>query len=134
MVLSSLGKHKDAGLLLMRLAIGVAYMVYGYPKITGGLEMWRNVGSAMNVFGIEFGAPFWGALAAISEFIGGFLILIGFAFRPACLFLSFTMLVATLFHLQSGDGFDKYSHAATMCLVFLGLLFTGAGKYSLDRK
>lgn len=134
MVFSSLAKHKDTGLLIIRVAIGVAYIMYGYPKVTGGMEMWQNVGGAMGVFGITFGATVWGALAAFSEFIGGFLILIGLAFRPACLVLAFVMLVATLSHIEGGDGFSGYSHAAKMCGIFLGLLFVGPGKYSVDRK
>lgn len=134
MVLSSLAKYKDTGLLIMRLVIGLGFIMHGYPKVTGGVETWQMVGGAMNVFGIDFGAPFWGALAAFSEFLGGFLILLGLAFRPACLFLAFTMLVAALSHYQGGDGFGGYSHAAKMCGVFIGLLFVGPGKYSVDRK
>src|SRR3546814_3726868 len=79
MILSSLGKHRDTGLLILRVIIGLSFMMHGYPKITGGMEMWQGLGGAMNVFGIDFGAPFWGALAAFTEFLGGFLIVIGFA-------------------------------------------------------
>ncbi|MFS8615563.1 MAG: DoxX family protein [Solitalea sp.] len=134
MILSSLGKHKDIGLLILRVVVGLAFMMHGYPKVTGGLEMWTGLGAAMNVFGINFGAPFWGALAAFTEFLGGFLILVGWGFRPVCILLGFTMLVAALTHYQGGDGFAGYSHALKMCGIFIGLLFIGPGKYSLDRK
>ena len=88
----------------------------------------------MNVFGINFAAPFWGALAAFTEFLGGFLILVGWGFRPVCILLGFTMLVAGLTHYQGGEGFNGYSHALKMFGIFAGLLFIGPGKYSLERK
>lgn len=134
MILSSLGKHRDTGLLILRVVVGLAFMMHGYPKVTGGMEMWNGLGGAMSVFGINFGAPIWGALAAFTEFLGGFLILIGWGFRPVCILLGFTMLVAALSHYQNGDGFSGYAHALKMCAVFVGLLFIGPGKYSLDRK
>ena len=77
MILSSLGKHKDIGLLILRVVVGLAFMMHGYPKVTGGLEMWTGLGAAMNVFGINFGAPFWGALAAFTEFPGGLVLSAG---------------------------------------------------------
>lgn len=134
MILSSLGKHKDLGLLILRVGLGLAYMMHGYPKVTGGIETWNGLGGAMNVFGIDFGAPIWGALAAFTEFLGGFLLLVGWGVRPVCILLGFAMLVATLSHYQGGDGFSGYSHALKMLAVFVGLLFIGPGKYSLDRK
>src|SRR3546814_19521883 len=108
-------------------------MMHGYHKITGVMEMWQGLGGAMNVFGIDFGAPFWGALAAFTEFLGGFLNVIVFAFRPVCILLGLTMLVAGLSHYQCGDGFGGYSHALKMFGVFLGLIFIGPGQFRLDR-
>ncbi len=90
----------------MRVGLGIAFMLHGYPKITGGPEWWEQMGMAMKNIGISFAPVFWGFMASISEFGGGFLIVLGLFFRPACLLLFFTMLMATLNHIASGGRFQ----------------------------
>lgn len=131
--LSSLSKFKNSGLLLIRVGLGIMFIMHGYPKLFGGPEFWKNVGQAMQHVGITFLPMAWGFLAAIAETIGGFLLLIGLLFRPATLALAFTMLIASLHHLNAGDGLMGSSHAIEVGVVFLGLAFLGPGKYSVDR-
>jgi len=131
--LSSLSKFKNSGLLLIRVGLGIMFIMHGYPKLFGGPEFWKNVGQAMQHVGITFLPMAWGFLAAIAETIGGFLLLIGLLFRPAALALAFTMLIASLHHLNAGDGLMGSSHAIEVGVVFLGLAFLGPGKYSVDR-
>ncbi|MBE7177685.1 MAG: DoxX family protein [Mucilaginibacter polytrichastri] len=132
-VLSSLAKYKDTGLLIMRAGLGVMFMYHGYPKLFGGPEFWGKIGQAMGTVGISFLPVVWGLLAAIAEAVGGLFILIGFLFRPASFFLLFTMAIATCMHLKS-EGLMQASHALELAFVFAGLLFTGPGKYSVDKK
>lgn len=132
-LLSSLGKYKNTGLLIIRIGLGIMFIYHGYPKLLGGPEQWAGIGSAMKNIGITFFPVIWGFMAAITETFGGFLLIIGFAFRPACLVLAFTMLIASLNHLNSGDGLMVASHAIEMGIVFLGLTFLGPGKYSADK-
>ena len=75
-----------------------------------------------------------GFLAAASEVGGGLLLALGLFTRPACFFLSGTMIVATLMHVSSGDPFVKYSHALESAILFFSFLFIGPGKISLDEK
>lgn len=131
---SNLGKYKDSGLLLMRAGIGVLFMFYGYPKLLGGPEMWTQIGGAMKNIGVDFYPVFWGLMAAIAETFGGFLLILGLAFRPVNLLLAFTMLIAALYHYKAGDGFQGASHAIEAGIVFLALVFIGPGKYSVDKK
>ena len=35
---------KDTGLLILRIGIGVMFMLHGLPKITGGTEQWAQMG------------------------------------------------------------------------------------------
>lgn len=133
-MLANLSKYKDAGLLLMRAGLGILFMFYGYPKLLGGPAMWTQIGGAMKNVGVEFYPVFWGFMAAITETFGGFLLILGLAFRPVNLLLAFTMLVAALYHYQAGDGFQGYSHALEAGIVFLALVFIGPGKYSVDGK
>ncbi|RVU01382.1 DoxX family protein [Mucilaginibacter limnophilus] len=131
---SSLGKYKNFGLLLTRLGLGVMFIWHGYPKLMGGPQMWEQLGMSMQNFGINFLPTMWGFLSAITESFGGLLILIGFAFRPACIFLTINLIVAAVMHLSKGDGVMGASHAIEVAFVFAGLLFVGPGRYSVDKK
>ena len=134
MVLTFLNKHRHIGLLVLRIGIGLMFMVHGAPKLFGGVEKWGQLGAAMATLGIEFTPTFWGFMAAISEFFGGICLILGIVFRPACILLTITMLVAAISHLSRGDGLGGASHAIELGIVFLSLILIGAGKYSLDEK
>lgn len=123
--------NTDYGLLIIRLGIGIAFMLHGYPKITAGPETWNGVGNAMGNIGIHFLPTFWGFLAALAEFGGGLCLILGFLFRPATAALLFTMFIAALMHYKNGDGFGGSSHAIESGVVFLGLFISGPGKYAL---
>jgi len=124
----------DEGLLVVRVLIGITFIIHGYPKLTGGLEAWNFLGSTMENLGIDFIPAFWGFLCAIAEFFGGVLLALGLFTRISAVFLFLTMMVATIFHIAKGDSFDVSSHAIELGVVFLGFMLMGAGKYSLDYK
>jgi len=73
--------------------------------------------------------------AAILEFVGGILILIGLYTRPVAFLLSGQMAVAYwLFHAPkniypANNGGDA---AILFCFIFLYMVFAGGGAYSLD--
>lgn len=132
--LSSLSKFKNTGLLIIRIGVGVMFITHGYPKLVGGPDYWEAVGKAMGHIGIHFLPVLWGLLAALVETLGGVFLIIGFFFRPTTLLLAFTMLIAALQHLRSGDALMVASHAIEIGVVFLGLSFVGPGKYSVDKR
>lgn len=134
MILTQWNKHRHIGLLILRIGIGVMFMIHGYPKLMGGPETWAKIGSAMQALGVDFVPTFMGFMAAISEFGGGLLIIFGLFMRPACFFLLMTMVVATAVHLKKGDPFSFYSHPLEAGILFFSLLFIGPGKISLDHK
>jgi len=121
----------DYGLLIIRLGIGIMFMLHGYPKLLGGTETWSHIGASMGNIGIHFAPTFWGFMAAFAEFVGGFCLVIGFLFRPALAMLIFTMFIAVLMHYTNGDGMKGYSHALESAFVFIGLFISGPGKYAL---
>jgi putative oxidoreductase len=71
-------------------------------------------------------------LAGSAEFFGGIALILGILTRPTTAVLAFTMLVALIFHLNKGDKFIAYSHAVESGILFLSLLITGPGKFSID--
>lgn len=134
MVLKNLENKTDLGLLIIRVGIGILFIFHGWPKITGGPETWGWLGKALASYGINFMPEVFGFIAAISEFAGGILLVLGLFTRTSIFFLFGTMAVAALMHLGAGDPFGKVSHPLMALAVFAGLFFTGPGKYSLDAK
>ena len=133
-MLENLGKYRNTGLLIVRVGLGIMFMIHGFPKIMGGPEGWTGLGGSMKVIGIDFLPIFWGFMAAATETFGGFLLLLGLFFRPVNILLVFTMLIATLVHFGKGDGLSGASHAIELGIVFFSLIFIGPGKYSIDKK
>jgi putative oxidoreductase len=126
-------RYVDAGLLLLRVGLGVMFTFHGYPKLVGGPELWTGLGGVMKQFGISFAPAAWGFMAAVAEALGGQLLALGLFFRFTCLLLLITMIVAAASHIASGEGFNAYSHAVESAVVFLGLLLIGPGRFSLDQ-
>lgn len=127
-------RHRNFGLLILRVGIGAMFMAHGWPKLIGGPESWESLGKVMQLFSIGFGFTFWGFMAAVAEFGGGLLLLLGLFHRPACFFMFCTMAVAAGMHYADGDGFIVMSHAMESGILFLSLLLIGPGTHSLDHK
>lgn len=131
MIWNFLEKYRDIGLLIIRFGFGFGFFwFHGKAKLMGGPERWAQIGDTMQLLGIDFWHTFFGFLAAFSESIGGLMIVTGFLFRPAAAMLGFTMLMALLSHLISGQG--NPGHAFKNLFALTGLIIIGPGKYSLD--
>lgn len=135
-MLKGLTKYRDEGLLLLRIGIGLSYiLLHGGPKLLGGPETWYQVGGAISSVGIEMGFVFWGLLAALAETLGGLLLIFGWFFRPALLLLLISMLVATLMQIDAGEDWASVvAHPLKMAILFFCWLFIGPGRMSIDGK
>lgn len=120
------------GLFILRVGIGLVFMMHGYGKLLGGPSSWQWLGSQMGLLGITFLPKVWGLLAACAEFIGGFCLLVGLGTRIAAFFMLCVMIVALVMHFNKGDNFTTYSHALSLAVVFISLIISGPGSYSLD--
>ena len=133
MLFKFLGKYRDLGLLILRLGVGGCFIAHGLPKL-GDSKSWAGLGKPMKYLGIDFFPEFWGFMAAVTEGIGGVLLILGVFYRPVCLLLMFTMIVATLSHaVPEKRDFNKYSNPLKLAFVFLGLATVGPGRFSIDK-
>ena len=111
----------DLALLVLRIGIGISFVfVYGWSKMSGGPGTWADLGQNMALFGF---------MAAATEFIGGMCLMLGLLFRPILGLLLVVMVVAFSSHVAAGEG---PWHATEMATVFVALLLTGPGRYSVD--
>ena len=122
----------NVGLLVLRIGIGIIFIIHGLPKLMGGVETWTQLGGTMSMVGISFAPVLWGFMAAATEVFGGLFIILGLLHRPSAVLLVFTMIIALLMHVMLGDPFTIYSNALKALVVFIALVITGPGKYSLD--
>jgi putative oxidoreductase len=120
----------SAGLLLVRLVAGLAFMFHGYGKIQNPLG-WMGADSSI--------PGLLQALAAIAEFGGGMAWMLG-ALTPLASFgLACTMVGAVWLHaVVIGDPFvpqgpgGSYELASVYLCFAVLLLLAGPGRYSLD--
>jgi putative oxidoreductase len=121
----------DLALLLVRLVVGAAFMHHGYGKIQHPIT-WMGPQSDY--------PGFFQALSAISEFIGGAALVLGFLTRISAFGIICNMSVAVHLHMiKLGDPFVNTtggsSYELALAFLVIGVLFfiTGPGKYSLDQ-
>ena len=124
-------KHRttaaDIGLFLLRLHAGFSICAGGWNKFPATGWFVEQVG------GLGWPLPtFFANCAGAAEFIGGALLVLGLLTRPAAVFLTITMAVAT-FQLQEIRALSTINAAHLYFWVFLMFVFTGAGGWSLDR-
>ncbi len=133
MLFNDLDRYRDAGLLILRIGIGIAFVVHGAPKMLGGPAGWTELGGSMRLFGITFLPAAWGFMAAFAELGGGILLILGLLTRPAAFFLFCTMVVAAATHIAGVNAGSPW-HAIEAGVLFFSLLFIGPGAYSLDAR
>ena len=123
---ASLSRWQPQALAILRIVTGLTFMAHGVVKLFGFPEGAQPGQQAI--------ASFMG-FAGVLETVGGVLIVLGLFTRPTAFILSGMMAVAYwMVHapqspypvLNGGDG------AILFCFVFLYLVFSGAGAWSLD--
>ena len=120
------------GLTIIRIGLGIIFMIHGIPKLMGGPTKWMWLGSQMKHIGITFAPSFWGFLAACAESIGGFMLLAGLGTRLAAFGIGCVMTVALFMHYNQGDSWGTISHPLSILVVMFGLFIAGSAKWSVD--
>ncbi|KGO84697.1 DoxX family protein [Flavobacterium rivuli WB 3.3-2 = DSM 21788] len=113
--------------LILRVVAGGFMLVHGLEK----LEMLKaNPVQFADPIGI--GEPASLTLAVFAELVCSALLILGLLTRLAIIPLIITMLVA-VFIVHAADGFEKQELGALYLGVYIVLIITGAGKFSVDR-
>lgn len=118
----------SAGLLLVRLVVGAAFVMHGLPKIQ----------NPFGWMGADGPPGFLQAVAAVIEFGGGVLLALGLVTRVTALLLAAQMVAAlALVHIPHGDPFVAQGRpSAELACVYLAVSLAvaalGPGAYSLD--
>jgi putative oxidoreductase len=127
---NDIGLLGSAGILVLRVVMGAAFIIHGWPKIQHATA-WMGPDSPM---------PGWlQACAAAAEFGGGIALILGVFTRLAALGLAITMAVA-VFHVHvpqghpfvSAKGGPSFELGAIYLANSVALLLLGPGRIALD--
>jgi putative oxidoreductase len=124
--------------LPLRVALGLIFVGHGAQKVFGwwGGPGWSGFTAGSPPFGFMRPAWLWMAAAAVSELIGGALVLVGLLTRVGAFFLAVTMLVA-IFGVHWAAGFFMprgYEYALALLGMTFALLVAGGGRASFDER
>jgi len=121
----------NTSLLLLRLAVGIILFVAGAGKVAGWFGG-MGMDATINIFVTNMGFhPLLAYLSCYTEFIGGFLLIVGLLTRPAAFALTINMLVAGIVTLPNGF-MTGASYPFSMMVSSLVILLAGPMAYSLD--
>jgi putative oxidoreductase len=132
MRMAFLAKYSDFGLLLLRVSLGVLFIVYTAPVLMSGPNAWAHFGAGIKNLGIHSHFQIWGFIGALLGCVGAVLVIFGLFFRPGIIVL-LVLAIAHAIGVKHGSGFRTALPSIEVCFVLLGVLFVGPGKYSVDK-
>ncbi len=133
-----LDNMQPLGAFLLRLVLGVTMVYHGWNKVVpaGGfhhshpfaaIDRWGHTVAGM-------GLPYWlGYISALTEFLGGFLLIFGLLTRFAAFMIACDMFVA-LVKVEAPHGYASSQYPLALFVIALMLLFYGAGAAAMDRR
>ncbi|MCG9729360.1 DoxX family protein [Shewanella sp. Isolate13] len=128
--------EQSVSALPLRLIAGIIFMAHGAQKLFawfGGYGL-EGTGQWMESIGLTPGY-LMALMAGSVEFFGGILLIAGLLTRPTSFVLAITMIVAIVSaHIDNGlfMANNGYEFALTLLAISISLVFSGAGKLSVD--
>jgi putative oxidoreductase len=132
MRLAFLAKYREFGLLLLRVSVGILFILYTTPALMGGPVAWSHFGAGARSLGVHSHFQIWGFIGALFGCIGGVLIIFGLFFRIGVLLL-LVLAIGHAIGVSHASGFRMALPSIEMCFVLAGILFVGPGQYSVDK-
>ncbi len=118
---SIVGKKSDAGLLILRVGLGICFILLFALKQSDGAAVFVNHPGRL-----------W-PLVALS--VGALLVTLGFFARAPAVFMVFSWAWAMYSGLQGGQQFVSLPYRSILFLIaFAALALTGPGRFSLDER
>lgn len=132
-----LATDDGAGALALRIPVGIVFAAHGAQKLFGWFGGYGLEGTGQFFASVGLNPGYLLALlAGLAEFFGGLALVAGLLVRPAAAALAFAMLIA-IFAVHWGKGFfaasGGYEFALALFAASLSLLFSGGGRFSVDR-
>ena len=129
----TLGSMQACGLTILRIVVGIVFLVHGYQKLFH--LGFHSVSDSFAHAGIPL--PLVSAVVVtLVEFVGGILLVAGIAVRLAAALNAVDMMVAILVvHLRHGFGAQNggFEYPLTLLAATLCLALAGGGMFSLKR-
>ena len=121
------------GLLIIRVGLTAVLLIHCLPPLFAGAGAWQRIGTPLAFINIGLPPTLLGLVVLLLEALGGISLVFGYFFRIACVILS------VLFGLYFFNYFRIGYHTLMLwslglATVFLGLLYTGPGRYSIAVK
>jgi putative oxidoreductase len=130
----------NTALLIIRVVFGVTMLIHGYDKLMGFAEMSASPFWTQQVNFLGMGGKVSLALVIFAEFFCALFLILGIFTRPALAVLIFCMAYAWLvthkahvFSKNDKGHIEGLESAFQYLLVYIALLFTGPGKFSVDK-
>ncbi|MET4695886.1 DoxX family protein [Endozoicomonas lisbonensis] len=113
-------KLSSLGLLIMRAGLSIGMWTHGWPKLVNYAE---RAPKFVDPFGVGPEATM--ALAIMAELLGSIALTVGLFSRLSASALAFSMAIAAYYF--------GHELAYIYMLAYIGLIFTGPGRYSIDQ-
>lgn len=128
MNLDALSKYQPQALAVLRVVTALCFIAHGTQKLFGFPA--SQMGGSVEIFSLM-------GLAAVLEVFGGLAIILGLFTRPVAFILAGEMAYAFwMMHVPMGGSIIPVANggdaAVLFCFVFLYLVFSGPGVWSLD--
>jgi putative oxidoreductase len=116
--------HRSVGLLLIRIAVGLVFLMHGWSKV-------GNIAGVEGMF-MHMGLPSAvGICIAWLEVLGGLALIVGIVPRLFALLFGIEMLVAVFLTGGPATGYRPHELEIFLMLVSFGIMFAGSGRFAL---
>lgn len=130
-------KQLDLSLLILRVSLGIVFIAHGYLKVfTFGLSHAMTVFENHTVWNINMVPGWFAPPAAVIEWVGGILLILGIKTRLVTPFLAAVAFGAGAVHFENGWNYTSkpdggWEYGIFLCICCVVAYLAGPGKYTL---